>query len=224
MKQSARCHQLERIKNGNFTVPANVVVPARFVSAGKAMELVAIHQFESQRLTTQQDTDPFDHGPTSFTHSTPTNNPHNNNDTLESDDDNFGQPFDDEEEVPANSTGPLATISNNFASYVNVMADDLGLSRDECNAIKLMILLRKTKASLSTYNDVMEWHLRATGSLPPHASVGNCLKFKSVNKNFCLLGNHYNIVEEIVLPFLHTKVKIVKNNAEWCMESLLTDP
>jgi hypothetical protein len=28
-----------------------------------------------------------------------------------------------------------------------------------------------------------------------------------------------NIVEEIVLPFLHTKVKIVKN-----MESLLTDP
>jgi hypothetical protein len=62
MKQSARCHQLERIKNGNFTVPANVVVPARFVSAGKAMELVAIHQFESQRSTTQQDTTPFDHG------------------------------------------------------------------------------------------------------------------------------------------------------------------
>jgi hypothetical protein len=71
MKQSARCHQLERIKNGNFTGPANVVVPARFVSAGKAMELVAIHQFESQRSTTQQD------GPTTFTHdsSTPANNP-----------------------------------------------------------------------------------------------------------------------------------------------------
>jgi hypothetical protein len=54
-------------------VPANVVVPARFVLAGKAMELVAIHQFESQHSTTQQDTGPFDHGPTSFTHSsTPT--------------------------------------------------------------------------------------------------------------------------------------------------------
>ncbi len=226
MKQSARCHQLERIKNGNFTVPANVVVPARFVSAGKAMELVAIHQFEeSQCSTTQQD------GPTSFTHSsTPANNPHNNTDTLESDDDNFRQPFDDEEEAPSDSTGPLLTISDNFASYVNVMVDDLGLSTDECHAIKLMILLRKTKASLSTYNDVMEWHLRATGSLPPHASVGNCLKFKSVKKIFSLLGNRYNmaqkvnIVEEIVLPFSHTKVKIVKNNAEWCVESLLTDP
>jgi hypothetical protein len=129
MKQSARCHQLERIKNGNFTVPAsNLVVPARFVSAGKAMELVAIHQFESQCSTTQQDTSPFDHGPTSFTHdsSTPANNPHNNNDTRESDNDNFGQPFDDEEEVPSDSTGPLLTISDNFASYVNVMVDDLG--------------------------------------------------------------------------------------------------
>jgi hypothetical protein len=31
-------------------------------------------------------------------------------------------------------------------------------------------------------------------------------------------------VEEIVLLFLHTKVKIVKNNAKWCMKSLLTDP
>jgi hypothetical protein len=117
-------------------VPANVVVPARFVSAGKAMELVAIHQFESQGSTTQQDTSPFYHGPTSFTHSTPTNNPHNNNYTLESDDDNFGQPFDDEEEAPSDSTGPLLTISNNFASYVNVMVDNLGLSTDECNAIK----------------------------------------------------------------------------------------
>jgi hypothetical protein len=115
----------QRIKNGNFTVPANVVVPARFLSAGKAMELVAIHQLESQHSTTQQDTTPFDHGPTSFTHhSTPTNNPHNNNDTLESDDDNFGQPFDDEEEVPADFTCPLPTICDNFASYVNVMVDD----------------------------------------------------------------------------------------------------
>jgi hypothetical protein len=109
---------------------------------------------------------------------------------------------------------------------------DVGLSTDERHAIKLlMILLHKTKASLSKYNDVMEWHLRATGSLPPHASVGNCFKFKeSVKKIFSLLGNHYNmaqkvnIVEEIVLPFLHTKMKIVKNNAEWCMESLLMDP
>jgi hypothetical protein len=204
------------------------------------MELVAIHQFESQPSTIQQDTTQVDHGQMSFTHSsTPTNsNPrlfttdNNYNDTLEADDDNFGQPFDDEEEVPsADSTGPLPTISDNFACYVNVMVDDLGLSTDECNAIKLMILLRKTKASLSTYNDVMEWHLRATpGSLPPHASVGNCLKFKSVKKTFSLLGNHYNmaqkvnIVEEIVIPFLHTKVKIVKKNAKWCMESLLTDP
>jgi hypothetical protein len=38
------------------------------------------------------------------------------------------------------------------------------------------------------------------------------------------MAQKVNIVEEIVLPFLHTKVKIVKNNAEWCMESLLTDP
>jgi hypothetical protein len=90
------------------------------------MELVAIHhQFESQRSTIQQDTTQFDHGQMSFTHtsSTPTNNPHiftstdnNNNDTLESGDDNFGQPFDDEEEAPSDSTGPLPTIFDNFAS------------------------------------------------------------------------------------------------------------
>jgi hypothetical protein len=44
MKQSARCHQLERIKNGNFTATANVVVPATFLSTGtKAIELVVIH-------------------------------------------------------------------------------------------------------------------------------------------------------------------------------------
>jgi hypothetical protein len=141
----------------------------------------------------------------------------NDNNTLESDDDNFGQLFDDEEKAPSDSTGPLPTISNNFANYVNVMVEDLGLSTDECNAIKLMILLHKTKASLSTYNDVMQWHLRAPGSLPPCASVGNCL-------NCYNMAQKVNIVEEIVLPFSHTKVKIVKNNAQWCMESLLTDP
>jgi hypothetical protein len=58
------------------------------------------------------------------------------------------------------------------------------------------------------------------------------LFFKSVKKILSmLLGNHYNmahqkvnIVKEFVLPYSHLKVKIVKNNAKLCMESLLTDP
>jgi hypothetical protein len=154
------------------------------------MELVAIHQYESQRATTLQDTTQFNHGQTSFTHSTLTNNTRtfttdNDNNTLESDNDsNFGQPFENEEEATFDSTGPLLTISDNFASYVNVMMEDRGLSTDaECYDSKLMILLRKTKASMSMYKDVMEWHLRASGSLPPHASVGNCPFFQVCKEN-----------------------------------------
>jgi hypothetical protein len=56
-----------------FMVSANVVVPATFLSAGKAMELVEIHH-ESKCATTQQDNAQFTHGQSSFTRSTPTNN------------------------------------------------------------------------------------------------------------------------------------------------------
>lgn len=102
----------------------------------------------------------------------------------------------------------------------------------EVNAIQLMATLLKKKASLDTYNTVMEWHLRATGKLKPHQKLKDGRHvYISRKKLMKKLAERYNMdyknlvqIRELILPCSKTKVDIVYHNARDCVVSLLTDP
>ena len=104
------------------------------------------------------------------------------------------------------------------------------LNTKERKAIRLMSELRKTKASLDTYDTIMEWHLKETKELRPHEKMGETYSFLSRKKMFTALRkrynmtNKYNLVKKIVLPASKARVNIVYNDARAVLESLLTDP
>lgn len=97
-------------------------------------------------------------------------------------------------------------------------------------AVELMRTLRLSKASLSTYDAVMEWHLKANGTLHGHASVRLCPEFVSRKKVFAYLRERYNMekgynnITKIVLPSCKNRADIVWNSAIKAFQSLLTDP
>ena len=55
-----------------------------------------------------------------------------------------------------------------FRLYCLEALDYCPFTRDEITAIKLLNTLRKTKASLATYDSVMLWHLQSAGLAAEH--------------------------------------------------------
>ena len=60
-------------------------------------------------------------------------------------------------------------------------------TRTEVTAIKCLSVLRKTSASLGTYKDIMEWHLKETGALQENATVGETSAYVSQKRMY----DHY---------------------------------
>jgi len=128
---------------------------------------------------------------------------------------------------------PIDSIRANFAEFCG-QYDTHSLpyfTKKERTAIQLLSTLRKTKASLGTYEGVMQWHLINSGNLAEHQTVGDCPDYISRKKMFDLLkkrynfdDSKYNLVKEITLPSSKAKAKIVLNDAQAAIQSLLTDP
>ena len=139
---------------------------------------------------------------------------------------------DEELDVNENPIAPDCTIKSNFVEYVaRANAQFANLTKVEQNAIALLHRLRKTKASLDTYESVMEWHLRATGSISEVQSIAQSNDYVSRPKLFKMLRKRYNLPEEkfnhtteITLPHSQAQVKIVWHDAQTVIQSLLTDP
>jgi len=99
-------------------------------------------------------------------------------------------------------------------------------------AITLLAKLRETKASLKTYESMMEWHLKVTGALRPHETFKNAGEnywtrqklFTFLRKRYNMDEMYYGVVKPLTLPFARAKVQIVTNNAWACVQSLFTDP
>ncbi len=135
------------------------------------------------------------------------------------------------DQVAPNLDSPLATIQSNFRKYVEIADHFVDFPKKERDALDLCRRLRQTKASLDTYEDVMEWHLRVNGQVLPHQTIGTHPDFISRKKLFKKLRERYNydatkwnIVKEITLPHSRARARIVCNDAEAVMQSLLTDP
>ena len=133
-----------------------------------------------------------------------------------------------------NSEGPDASILDNFRKYVENNPKNekhrRAFERKYIRAIRIMSILRKTDASLSTYKSVMEWHFHESGELRPYAPLSQTPEYISHERLFTKLKARYNIQEEsikvmdVVLPSSSAKVRIVKSDFKACLVSLLTDP
>ncbi len=124
------------------------------------------------------------------------------------------------------------SIRRNFKDYVEYAQHTFEpFDKIERNSIMLLSTLRRTKASLDTYEDIMEWHLRCNGHLNKQQRLSQTTTFYSRERLFTKLRNRYNStadsygrVQTIILPHSKAKANLVINDAATIITSLLTDP
>lgn len=163
---------------------------------------------------------------------------------YDADDDNGMCPLlDDVSEDSQQRPVKISATSENNAVNTEILADWQkytcwakqhllpDFTKSEANAIKLLATLRKTKASLDTYESVMEWHLQSTGALKHQQTITDCKEYISRKVLFKKLRKRYNYspekcatIEELTLPHSKARVQIVLNDPKYVIQSLLTDP
>jgi len=126
--------------------------------------------------------------------------------------------------------GSDPTLRTFFQKYVKHWQSKRPFLTNEIDAIKLLQKLRKSKAALNTYEDIMQWHLECKGSIGEGQPPSQSSEYISRKKLFKMLRERYNYhhgyhqITKITLPFSKSEAKIVWNDAKTCMISLLTDP
>lgn len=119
---------------------------------------------------------------------------------------------------------------SNFRQYLEAAKEFAPITGMQETAIKLLWTLRKSKASLETYEAMMRWHLEANRDLRPNESLKRNPNFYSRERLYADLRKRYNRSEgygnitEIVLPSSKAKARIVWNDAKMVIQSLLTNP
>lgn len=122
-------------------------------------------------------------------------------------------------------------ILNNYKNYAKLALDRYYTFTDtEQTAIELLHTLRQTKASLGTYEAIMKWHLRTIrrkkikGNFSNKTILSRHKLYMSLYERYNMFADTVNVIHEITLPYSRARAKIVTNSAEWCLQSLLTDP
>jgi len=130
-----------------------------------------------------------------------------------------------------NNPGPTDLIQQDFAQYeAQYSYKNHFFMPNQINCIDLLRRLRATKASLNTYESMMEWHFKAIGDQNSNTPMGQHPNYISKKKIYKLLFERYNLTGKVSIPIKVTlsssraQVLIVKNKVEWCIQSLLTDP
>ena len=139
----------------------------------------------------------------------------------------------DEENSISSHCQPTNCIRGDFVQYCEQYPQKFlpFFTKPEETAIKLLSILRKTKASLETYEAVMMWHYCASGVLDEHQGfsdnsdyISRQKMFKALKMRYNFDETKYNIIKEITLPSSRAKAKMVINDAAAVFQSLLTDP
>ena len=141
----------------------------------------------------------------------------------------FGAEYDEEEKNEPFLNPEAAYMRDKFAVYVRNARHNVQFSTHEAHAIKLMSILRRTRAPLGLYDEIMEWHLKANRVLREHEKLSNTWQFLSRKRLFENLRQRYDInnslhQQTIVLPSSSARVNIVYSDANIAVKSLLTDP
>ena len=163
-------------------------------------------------------------------------------------DDDMSQSSDESRDETSTESGSVAPDDDpvctealsNFLEYVKWMKREYHpFDKHEVAAIRLLDLLHRKKATLDTYEEVMEWHLRSSGMLQPAMNLGDYVHYHSRKKIIKKLQIRYNgpanydkpkipkplfHTKHTVLPVSKAKVELIYHDARDCIVSLLTDP
>ena len=138
--------------------------------------------------------------------------------------------MDDAEEVDDVSLSGDETMAADFEEYCKGCHKFGEFDEPMKKSLGLMHLLRCKKASLDTFDAVLEWHLKATGVLHPWETLSNQAQYLSRERIFAILRERYNMksnyqhLSKLVLPSSRASVNIVWTDAKDAIISLLTDP
>ena len=152
-------------------------------------------------------------------------------------DNDDGEYMEDDNEMQENAPATGNTDStvgqgmrNNFRQYLQKARTFAPFQGSFADAISLLHTLRQQKCSLDSYESVSHWHFVANRDIRPHEKLSQAPNFWSRDKIYAKLRERYNRAEgygnitEIVLPSNYTKARIVWNDAQMVIQSLLTDP
>ncbi len=154
----------------------------------------------------------------------------------EEEDDYYNEEEDSEEDEDSvqNEDEPVpdTEILDNFREYVeNAQKNYVPFPKEWKDALDLMFALRQSRASLDTYDTIMEWHLRATGKLHPHqkksetpAFISREILFKKLRERYNMPLKSYSLQRTITLPSSKASANLVVNDVKMVMQHLLTDP
>jgi len=108
-------------------------------------------------------------------------------------------------------------ILNDWIKYEQRALNFAPLTKLQLQAIRLLTILRNSKASLGTYDDIMNWHFRENGAVYMHKTASS-RHFFSRSKLFSFLKAlykrdvGYGFVNEIILPSHKSRVPMVTND------------
>ena len=136
-----------------------------------------------------------------------------------------------EEEEDSKPSAINTSMLNKFRSYCDTHSYHfLRLTKEEKTCIKLLDSLKRKKAPLNAYPDLLEWHLKETKQLREGESLKDTDKYfhrKTLMKHLMKRYNMEGLLpkqKQITLPFSKATVSIPYCDAADCIVSLLTDP
>ena len=154
----------------------------------------------------------------------------------EDDSTEYGMECDNDSEVemdadlgvkPAANTHSLDEFKEYCSSHSNRY---LPLTKEEVTSIRLLDCLKRKKAPLNAYQELLEWHLKETEHLLPHETLKDTTKFIHRKTLLKRLMKRYHLepmvpkLKRLRLPHSKAVVTIPYRKAEDCIVSLLTDP
>jgi len=131
---------------------------------------------------------------------------------------------------------PNTEMRDSFRKYCdrqNRKQHHASFTQAQKRSVRLMGVLKGTRAALNTYDAILEWHHREKGDISERDTlkhVSNVDKYHSRKTMIEILRNRYNLTNKgakkstITLPNSKAKVTLTFHNAWDCIESLLTDP
>ena len=125
---------------------------------------------------------------------------------------------------------PNTKLLLEFRTYCDTHYDNFfQLTKEQKTCIRLMQVLKK-KAPLSAYEDVLEWHLKESGALHRHETLGALEAYPRRQTLISTLIPRYNLkglettMKKVRLPSSKAVVSVPCRDAGACIVSLLTDP
>ena len=139
-----------------------------------------------------------------------------------------------QEEDPQPQQGP-DSLDRSMKEQFQAYCDDMGknyipLNANEQMSIKLLDVLATKKAPLNTHDEILMWHLHATGVLSKEETLRNANGWWSRETLVRRMKKRYNMEDKfpkekrVHLPFSRSSVKLTLYDAKKVIQALLTDP